>query len=116
VNVTRWQLKWAVWAIEQDIDLCRATRSRVRPEVRDVLQQLKDLLAMSTHGHESVSSREELDLTGPKAVAAELGCTPRHVGRIAGDIGGQLVEGHWVFRRKDVEDFKAWKDTGRDRS
>jgi hypothetical protein len=114
VKITRWQLKWAVWAIEQDIDLCRATHARVRTEVRDVLLQLKDLLTMSAHGHESCSNSGELDLMGTKAVAAELGCTPRHVGRIAEDIGGQLVEGHWVFRRQDVDEYKAWKDMERD--
>jgi hypothetical protein len=83
--------------------------------MKDVLEQLDTLLMFADERkHHSGAGELDLNLMGSKAVAAELGCTPQHVGRIAKDIDGQLVEGHWVFRRQDVEDYKAWKDMERD--
>ncbi|MGY4646521.1 hypothetical protein [Mycobacterium sp. URHB0021] len=112
MKATQWQIEWAVRGLWQNIELSKLLGIRVRRELRDVCQQLDDLL-MFADEHESDCGAERLepDLMGSKAVAAELRCTPEHVGRIAKDIGGLLVEGHWVFRRHDVSEYKAWKAT-----
>jgi hypothetical protein len=116
VNVTRWQVEWAVAGLRQALELSRLLGIRVRRDMKDVLEQLDTMLmfADEREPRSGAGELELLDLMGSKTVAAELGCTPQHVGRIARDIGGQLVEGRWVFRRQDVEDYKAWKEMERD--
>ncbi|MGV0607376.1 hypothetical protein [Mycolicibacterium sp. XJ1904] len=109
--LSRYQVDVAVYGLRQAIELSRLCGVRVRRELPEVLQQVDDLL-MFAGEHDSNSATGELnldDLLGAKAVAAELGCSPQHVGRIADDIGGVVVEGRWVFRRQDVETYKAWK-------
>lgn len=111
MDLTRCQVEWAVAGLRQAVELSRLLGIRVRRDMKDTLEQLDVLLWFADEPGSRGGTKElDLNLMGPKAVAAELGCTPQHVGRKAKDIGGQFVEGHWVFRRQDVEDYKAWKD------
>lgn len=121
MKVTRWQLRTAVCGLEQDIDLCRAVNARVDPRLRDVLQQFKDLLLMSSPGQECEGAAEQLEQNtkmDAKAVAVELGCTRRHVSRIAKDLDGRLCEcgASWVFDRQNVLDYACSKGEADDRS
>lgn len=74
--------------------------------------------AMSADGHEFSSGAADLSLDiliGAEEAATLLGCTARHVRRIAADLEGQCVQGQWVFRRQDVVDYANAKGDGYER-
>ena len=119
MNLTRWQVQWCRFGVRQAIALSALTRARPNPELPNLLQQLEDLLSMSAAGHESGCNAEELrsdTLIGAIEAASILGCSPRHVRRIAADLDGQFVEGRWVFRRQAVAEYAAAKGVGSDGS
>lgn len=102
--------------------LCYATRDLLTrrklwghpiPPGMDALE--RRLQAMSADGHESSSGAAELKqntLIGAVEAATILGCSARHVRRIAADLEGQHVEGQWVFRRQDVAAYANAKGDG----
>jgi hypothetical protein len=103
--------------------LCYATRDLLTrrklwghpiPPGMDALE--RRLQAMSADGHELSSGAAELrqnTLIGAAQAATLLGCTARHVRRIAADLEGQRVEGQWVFRASVVAAYAAAKAEGR---
>ena len=72
--------------------------------------------AMSARGHglggAPAQLKQEDILIGATEAATILGCTARHVRRIAGDLEAQCVEGRWVFRRRDVAAYANAKGAG----
>ena len=109
---------------ERDLELlCYATRDlltrrklggRPIPPGMDALERRLQA-AMSVGGHESDSGAAELNqnaLIGAVEAATLLGCSARHVRRIASDLEGQRVEGQWVFRRQDVAAYANAKGDG----
>ena len=109
---------------EHDLKLlCYATRDlltrrklggRPIPPGMDALER-RLRATMSVGGHESDSSAAELNrnaLIGAVEAATLLGCSARHVRRIASDLEGQRVEGQWVFRRQDVAAYANAKGAG----
>ena len=73
---------------------------------------------MSANGHDLGGAPAELKqnaLIGAVEAATLLGCSARHVRRIASDLEGQRVEGQWVFRRQDVAAYADAKGDGCDR-
>ena len=75
--------------------------------------------AMSANGPELGGTAAELSpgtLIGAVEAATILGCSARHVRRIAADLEGQHVEGQWVFRRQDVAAYADAKGAGPDRN
>ena len=110
--------------MQRDLELlCYATRDlltrrklggRPIPPGMDALERRLQA-AMSVGGHESDSSAAELNqnaLIGAVEAATLLGCSARHVRRIASDLEGQRVEGQWVFRRQDVAAYANAKGDG----
>ena len=98
--------------------LCYATRDLLTrrklwghpiPPGMDALERRLQA-AMSADGHDSGGGAAELKqentLIGAVEAATILGCSARHVRRIAADLDGQRVEGQWVFRRQDVADLR----------
>jgi len=74
---------------------------------------------MSANGHDLGGAPAELKqntLIGAVEAATLLGCSARHVRRIASDLEGQRVEGQWVFRRQDVAAYADAKGAGHDRN
>jgi len=74
---------------------------------------------MSANGHDLGGAPAELKqntLIGSVEAATLLGCSARHVRRIASDLEGQRVEGQWVFRRQDVAAYADAKGAGHDRN
>ena len=75
--------------------------------------------AMSARGHDLGGAPAQLNqediLIGATEAAFILGCTARHVRRIAADLDGHCVEGRWVFRRQDVVDYAKAKGDGCER-
>ena len=91
MNLTRYQVDVAVYAIYQAIELSGLVpNSRVRPAVYDVLQELNDLLEVACdHESESGSPAEELvadELIGTTKVAEMLDCSPQWVRHISKDL------------------------------
>jgi hypothetical protein len=107
VNTTRYQIELCVFGLRQLIELVPLTRVRVRPELRELLLELEDMLSSTSEdGSGFVSAAEELTVNDPinTAIAAEiLDCTPRWVCDIAEDLGGLRCGWGWVFDRRTVE-------------
>lgn len=80
-------------------------------------RRLDTAVRMSRSGHEkpcgaeeSSSARSYADANGQQISAREasviLGLSKRQTRRIATSLGGQLVDGRWVFRRSDVIEYR----------
>jgi len=95
----------------------RLHRNPVPPGMDALEQRLRQPM-MSANGHDLGGAPAELKqntLIGSVEAATLLGCTARHVRRIAADLEGQRVEGVWVFRRQPVVDYANAKGDGCDR-
>lgn len=115
----------AVTFTQRDLELlCYATRDLmtrrklggcpIPPGMAVLDQRLQG--AMSARGRELGRAPAQLKhediLIGATEAATILGCTARHVRRIAADLEGQCVEGVWVFRRQNVVDYAGAKGDG----
>lgn len=64
---------------------------------------------MSGNGHRCGCDRQEsehdMELVGAQIAAEIIGCTTRHVGRIAGDIGGRKLGRQWWFDVARVREY-----------
>lgn len=76
----------------------RDRRLPVPPQVAFLAQRVEAEIrcAMSAYGHEPHIDTEK-SVVGTKEAAQRLGCTERHVRRIAKQLGGQLISGCWVI-------------------
>ncbi|MCV7230423.1 helix-turn-helix domain-containing protein [Mycolicibacterium komossense] len=65
---------------------------------------------MSTGGHRIDSPAAPLkqdrdDLIDTEIAATILGCSSRHVRRLAADLEGESLTGRWLFSRRTVEEY-----------
>jgi hypothetical protein len=109
MNLTRYQLDVAVYAMHQAIELSGLVpNSRVRPEVDAVLHQLNDLLEVACdHESESVTGAGELtvqDSINVAQVAEILECSQQWVRQIKEKLGARRCTCGfgWVFDSETV--------------
>lgn len=66
-------------------------------------------IMMSGNGHRCGCDRQEsehdMELVGAQIAAGLIGCTTRHVGRIAADIGGRKLGRQWWFDAAKVREY-----------
>lgn len=76
------------------------------------LRRLDHTLRMSAHGPETAAGQPESksEVVDSSEVAAILGCSTRHVRRLAADLDGQHVAGRWIFNRRNVIDYAEGKE------
>jgi hypothetical protein len=102
-----------------DVVARRRLHRNPMPPGMDALEQRLRQPMMSANGHDLGGAPAELKqntLIGAVEAATLLGCSARHVRRIASDLEGQRVEGQWVFRRQDVAAYADAKGAGHDRN
>lgn len=71
-------------------------------------QWLRDLsIAVSSRGpeYQPAQPHSKGQLISSAQAAKLLGCSRRHVSRIATDLDGQLVAGRWMFHRAAVAEY-----------
>lgn len=70
---------------------------------------------MSAHGHQTVGAGAEsnVKLIGSSTAAVIIGCSERHITRIATDIGGEKINGTWVFDERTVTEYAEGRHNGR---
>lgn len=64
-----------------------------------------ELRAMSAHGPESEAHEPDSEMVGTAEAARILGCSTRHVRRLAADLDGQRTGRDWIFRRATVTEY-----------
>ncbi|MGW3542046.1 helix-turn-helix domain-containing protein [Nocardia niigatensis] len=60
---------------------------------------------MSGDGPESEAAQSDSDLVSAPEASALLGCSARHVRRLAADLGGRRIGREWVFTRAEVVEY-----------
>lgn len=78
--------------------------------IRDELRRLHYQLSTSVRGPESEATQEEsgvAELINTSAAAETLGCTERHIRRIAADLDGTRIAGRWCFHRTTVTEYST---------
>lgn len=78
-------------------------------------QRVRDLLAyVSAGGHQcgcdATQSEQHDDMIDTAAAATILGCTRRHIRRLAADLDGQQIGREWIFRRATVTEYAEAKN------
>ncbi|WP_396836810.1 helix-turn-helix domain-containing protein [Mycobacterium sp. ITM-2016-00318] len=71
---------------------------------------------MSANGHQLDCAAAQLELSvvvSAREAAHILGCTTRHVRRLAADLEGEEVGGRWLFSRSAVEAYAKGRRNGR---
>ena len=103
-----------------DSDQARAARYCVAETIRRRLltgqpvppwmRVLHTTLAVSVDGPKPEAAQEESKTAIDTAEAAAiLGCTTRHIRRLAADLDGQRIAGRWIFYRHNVTDYHEGK-------
>lgn len=63
-------------------------------------------LAMAAAGHDPHRPPQRGDMIDVTEAAKIIGRSPRHVRRLAPDLGATKTAGRWLFHRADVENLK----------
>lgn len=103
---------------EDELKACRyavsemlRTRRRVGAPVPEWLRRIDarldaELVECTSHtGHEPDTADRHSELIGVTDAARLLGCTARHVRRLAADLDGQRAGRAWVFDRRTVTEY-----------
>lgn len=71
------------------------------------------LRAMSAHGPKpvAVQPQSETEVIDTATAAQILGCSRRHVTRLAADLDGQQIAGRWIFHHHNVTEYAQAKRT-----
>jgi len=115
VNISRYQADWIVYGLRQLLEIAPLTRIPVRRQLREVFQQLDDLLWVTcddeTESSPGLGELRTNDLVGTTAAAEILECTPQWVRQIANDLGAQRCQcgSGWLFDRQAVLDYAQTK-------
>jgi hypothetical protein len=79
------------------------------------LRTLDHHLARSVDGPETEVVQQQSKLSDQPIDTAEaaaiIGCTDRHIRRIAADLDGQRIAGRWIFHRPNVTDYAEARNT-----
>ncbi len=99
------RLHAALYAVRAVVASRKLAGRPVPPPVTDLDTALQQ--AASAHGPQFCCDAPESkpELIGPSETARILECSTRHIRRIAADLDGHNIEGHWVFRRDTVETY-----------
>lgn len=107
MNLTEDQRLAAVYALAEFL---RRRRLTGQPIPRSVVL-LHQQLSMSSAGHESDSSAEELnpEMIGASEAAQILGCSRRHVTRLHADLDGHRCGNRYIYNRQTVLTYSEAK-------
>lgn len=108
--MNRHGLEWALYCATEVLNTRRLRGQPIPQELRDYHEELDAAWAeMSAAGPKTCAAASAHPTIGVMDVAAMLHRTPRHVRRIAPSIGGQRVNGTWIFQRAAVEKYARRK-------
>jgi hypothetical protein len=62
---------------------------------------------MAAAGHDPHRPEERADMIDVPEAAKIIGRSPRHVRRLAPDLGATKTAGRWLFHRADVENLRG---------
>jgi hypothetical protein len=112
VNLDADDLEVAYYVFSRFINGRLAAGKSLPAAVRPLFKRIE---LMSVTGHQSDSETEQLgeELIGTEAVASILNCDPRHVRRLANDLDGQRINGHWVFTKNVVLQYEESRSAHR---
>ena len=113
MKFTRYEAETCRFGLQQLVDLEPMLPVPVGRNVKDMLQVLKDKLAIAERGNEFGCgwSESKQELVNTATAAAMLGITPRRVVQICADLDGQrcVCGSGWVFPRMQVVEYARMK-------